>query len=291
MNSPTNMRYPTPPTAGQILHPDVNVGIHRWTLDGALADVGQFGSLYEDGEMLLFDDSGLEIAEHEWRLLASINPPVVPVDDKLYKKAKLRRMLLPFAKDVPHVLDHLCGQNRKAAGRLQALISRVTQLLRARAVALFPTYKFVGEDITWRLTPTESEDIHYDSYEEHGKEFHGLRMFINLDSAPRLWGVGPKIQHSIAKYAKLLPAVEQVNPNKYNDSVNKFLPWTEIPRHYVAFATNNLWLVHSQIVAHEIVFGRKMIGCTFQVDPSSVLDQSKLFHNVVRGAIKEFKGA
>jgi hypothetical protein len=257
--------------------------------DALLPDPQSVMASYEAGNVIAFPRSGLRLPESAWQFLSGMPIPVS--DSNFIKKAKLRSLLAPVTAEtwgVTHVLRAFFTEADDAR-QLQALIQNVNEQLRLLVAHLFPKYKVVGENITWRLTQTESEEMHYDSYGLDADPHHHVRVFVNLDTKPRLWGVGNPVDETIRLYRdRCRPhARPGQDANQFNGTLNKILPWEEIPRHFVAFAPGNLWLVNSQVVAHEIVFGRRMIAATFDVDPASMLDPSRLFAEVVRKTVTE----
>jgi hypothetical protein len=248
-----------------------------------------FMESYEDSDLLLLLSAGLQLFDQDWALLNSIKPPVV--QDNFAKKAKLRNLLADVTMDnLPtHVLGRL-GLTLADAQHMQRVITSATDQLRLIVKGMFPMYKIVGEDITWRFTATEAEEMHYDSYGTTPTPHHHVRLFVNLDDKPRLWAISQRVENTMRTYRDRLKEANGLDPNSFNGRVNKLIPWDEMPRKYVTFMPGNAWLVNSQIVAHEIIYGRKMVACTFNVDPASMLDQKKSFNNVVRQTMKEVYG-
>ena len=241
---------------------------------------------YEDNKAILFEDAGLGITAEDWAFLDNINLP--KINDNTYKKAKITQLVAPITDYSKHVLSGLFKNDRTTAERYRALVIAVTARVRKHVEGLFPGYRITDDSsITWRITLTDNEEIHYDSYGTSTSESHHVRVFVNLDSKPRLWGIGPVVDGTIKTYAERLAKHPVAHPNLFNATLNSVLPWHKIPRHYAAFVRNNMWMVNSQSVAHEAIFGRKLLACTYMCDPASIKDQSKSFQNLVRRTLKE----
>lgn len=240
---------------------------------------------YEAGHVVVFPAVDLGLSVEDWTLLNSINAKAA--ENNWFKKAKLVALEAKFVPGEAHVLDHHCPGDRETAAKLQALVVRATARLRQIAKYMFPTYAVRGENITWRLTPNEGEPMHYDSYGFVADPHHHIRMFVNLDTCPRLWGVGPPVDVAIAAYRDRVREFDTFEANLFNAQLNLTLPWEEVARSHVAFAPGNVWLVNSQVVAHEIIYGRKMVACTFDVDPDSMTNRDMFFGDVVRRALRE----
>lgn len=79
---------------------------------------------------------------------------------------------------------------------LQSQIASFAMQLRLGLRRLFPKYlSLVEESITWRLTETVDEPMHFDFFDEgkpmrpEWRDRHRLKLFINIDSQPRTWHV------------------------------------------------------------------------------------------------------
>lgn len=266
-----------------ILNPDVSTRIDYYDVEPGNMHPKVMLHHYEYNDVIVFKTAGLALTEDDWALINAINPP--PSDDNWIKKAKLKALLAPHLPNKPHVLRTL-GVGEAKVGRVQELIRRVNAQLRAYVESWFPDYKILDDQsITWRFTPTESEAMHYDSYGVTANDYHNVRIFINLDDKPRLWGVGNPVDVTIKQHRDLCVPFENDHPNLFNAGLNKDLPWDQIPRHFVAFAPGNMWLVNSQTVAHEIIYGRKMIAATFACDPATMWKPEQSFVNVVKRAL------
>lgn len=236
--------------------------------------------LYEAGYVLVFKNAKLDMSDEDWHFFNSLNPPAS--NDNWLKKAKASALLAPV--DGTHVLVKL-GLSEAQAERLRQIIGRVNKQLRDRVTRWFPNYKVVNDQsVTWRLTPTESEEMHYDSYGKSTDDNHNVRLFVNLDSKPRLWGVGNPIDETIRIYRDRLKSRSTEHPNLFNGAVNNLLPWPEVARHFVTFAPLNMWLVNSQLIAHEIIYGRRMIAGTYACEEKSMHRPELSFVNRVRKA-------
>jgi hypothetical protein len=75
------------------------------------------------------------------------------------------------------------GKNQKTAEQFRELVIKVTWRVRKIVEQLFPQYKIVDDSsLTWRMTETKSEVMHYDSYGESVSDLHNVPVFMNLDT-------------------------------------------------------------------------------------------------------------
>lgn len=239
---------------------------------------------YEDGGLILFPSPDLPLSPENWAFIDSIKSlrGDKVQEDKRAKKAKMRDLLAPFAPG--HVFETF-GLGAPETEALQTLIVRVNDWIKCRVRDLFPRYKIVGGQPTWRFTETGPEGLHYDSYGVEPNDHHHVRVFVNLDTEPRKWKVSMPVTGTICKYRNRCSAYRDLHPNLFNAAINFDLPWEEMPRAEIDFSPGTLWMVNSQIIAHEIVQGRKMAAFTFQIDPATMDDPSKHFVTSVRAAL------
>lgn len=245
--------------------------------------------MYENGDVIVADSLDLPMQPEDWDFIKAIDLP--PTLMLAVQKAREYDLMLPVtAAGFPkHVLSYYFPGDLKKAVRFQQIMERVNKRVRRHVTDLFPCYDIVQEHITWRFTRTENEAIHFDSYAGNANDYHNVRIFVNLDDKPRLWGVSHKVPAMIEKYPHLASLHDGEHPNLFNNVINKNVPWHEVPRHFVAFAPGNAWLVNSQLVSHEIIFGRKLLACVFSVDPKSMRREEDGFVFKSMNAVEKHK--
>lgn len=293
-STPAQLGTPGPSLSAEVVGlQELNVqAVDDWRMGGGSQSMYFAVSSYERGKLLYTPSIELGLSQEDWDFLD--NMPQVTSDSNFYKKAKMKAVMAPVDKGdySKHVLAIFFPKDPKKAKHLQNLITRTNDVIRTTIHKMFDSYSFVGENITWRLTKTESEEIHYDSYGTAHDPLHHVRVFINLDDHPRFWGLGPVIQDSIHRFPEAARSVDPaLPPNLFNDQFNKKIPWNQVDRAYTLFAPGSCWIVNSQVVAHEIIWGRKMIACTFDVDPSTMLDPERSFNNLVSKALSEVRSS
>ncbi len=245
---------------------------------------------YENGHLLVCDGVELPFDEREWELIRSVDLP--PSKDNFLQKAREQDLMLPIvpAKFNKHLLNYFFPGDHFKAALFQATMAKTNAYLRGVVGDLFPEYKVVKDYITWRFTRTENENMHFDSYGGNDNDLHNLRLFINIDDKPRLWGVSYPVDDFIKMHASVVKGFKPAHPNTLNDALTHRTPLATAPRHFIAFPPGSAWLVNSQVVSHEIVFGRKVIACVFQVDPKTMLDPTKGFVPRVERALRGIHG-
>jgi hypothetical protein len=130
---------------------------------------------------------------------------------------------------------------------------------------LFPTYRNIDwRRTTFRFTQTDTEHVHVDSFSDGKpsapfKQRPRLKFFLNVDTQPRVWNVGPTLadllKHSAGAFGPSLPADVNMVCHRVNGSdviANAPRELVEIPPRGVIFA-------NGATVIHQVVFGRRMV--------------------------------
>lgn len=145
--------------------------------------------------------------------------------------------------------------------------------------SIFKGYKFTAERAVWRLTTTMNENLHIDTYREPVPQ-HFARMFINIDTQPRIWQTSWRVDDIIKQQRDNLTPdiVEPLTPNQLWSRLNTSTFgksskewWDNQPRHVAYFNPGDVWIVDSRLVAHQIFYGRRAVSIDFFVDPASMI--------------------
>ena len=227
---------------------------------------------YESGKVILIDNPPFQAnTDILWNV-------TYPPDDRPIKKMKMRHLLQDYTKN--HQLRKVFGDDVAEFKKFRAETIRVTDFIWRGLKTMFPKYKIVGDLATWRFAVTHTEDLHLDDYGRENPKHHYLRAFWNADSYPRIWLVGAH-RREIAKMANIdLPSSDASATNRI---LNQFLGKSlgrqpsHTPQHLVAFKPGAMWIVHSEYVPHSIVFGRRLVGVSHEVDPRSMADPKLWF--------------
>jgi hypothetical protein len=133
----------------------------------------------------------------------------------------------------------------------------------------------------WRLNTIRRENLHVDTYRNPLPD-HFARLFINLDTQPRIWNTSYTIGQMYEKFGRKMPdkAFE-------GDDLNRFwhiLAMTAFgdsrhmdnePRHAIFFEPGDVWVVDSRQVAHQIFYGRRAVSIDFFVPRDAMHDPTK----------------
>ena len=216
----------------------------------------------------------------EWKKIGTANG----IEESIYERdgASLR-----VRQDHPFIQ---LGMGIEQACYLQSQIASFNAQLRRGLSVLFPAYHSLKEaNITWRLTETIEEGMHFDVFgqgaplgAEH-KQVHRVKIFINIDSEPRRWRTSLDLPAVLDTCRDQLPMELPDDVNVVNDVIDKFGVLKNLPYHEFAYPTMSAVISNSEVIAHEVVYGRRVVGGEFLCDQRDMLDPGKLTHRCLRG--------
>jgi hypothetical protein len=155
--------------------------------------------------------------------------------------------------------------------------------------AVFADYAFEKKKVVWRLNTVMNENMHLDVYDEE-RPHHFARMFINLDTQPRIWQTSWTIDDLVEQLKGRIPDTvirEKSRADLWKElSFALFGPspeewWDSQPRHVAYFDPGDVWIVDSRQVAHQILYGRRALSIDFSVARESMRDPSRHYLSFV----------
>lgn len=149
---------------------------------------------------------------------------------------------------------------------------------------MFAGYSIERRKVTWRVNVIHNENMHLDAYKEPMHN-HFARMFINLDTQPRIWKTSWTVDELYARVGKdALKRAGSGNPDALHASLNALTFgrtskewWDNQPRHVAYFDPGDVWIVDSRQVAHQIFYGRRAVSIDFLVDPASMANPRRQY--------------
>ena len=157
----------------------------------------------------------------------------------------------------------------------------------------FPRYMILKPSITWRLNETWNENLHLDVYRED-LENHHLRVFVNLDSAPRIWHTSHSLEWLLKNELTRLDRnfLKQNTPGRICHALNfeVFKGFEDSgregqPKHIIFFEPGDIWFVDSRKVSHQIFFGRKALSTEYAIHNDSMRDPKTHYLKIVNDAV------
>jgi hypothetical protein len=219
---------------------------------------------YEDNGVILLEDCGIDydapfIAATsfppEWKKIGTVNgitlPPIVLHEGKFHRTQ-----------------NPLCGLVKDDA----TLLKLYSELLRLElgfkllVAELFADYRdILWYNCTFRFVKTESEPVHLDAFGQ-GRAFppeerlRRLKLFLNVDSQPRVWNVGPPLPEVLAHLRPRLPASLPDDLNVLCDLLNKSGALAGLPVQRLEIPPRGVVFANGSTVAHQVVSGNRMVS-------------------------------
>ncbi len=175
------------------------------------------------------------------------------------------------------------------ASYLQSQVASFNWQLRRGLQVLFPAYRSLQDvNITWRMTETIEEGMHLDVFgngaptTKGAKLAHRVKVFINIDSAPRRWRTSYDLPGVLGKCRGKLPAELPDDVNVVNDVIDKAGVLKDLPYHNLVYPPMSAVICNGEAVAHEVVYGQRTVGAEFMCYQQDMLDPGKHTHQCMR---------
>ena len=258
--------------------PDYFVEVANLRIDTPLSEIESIVEPYEAGKVIYFPKLKFDIDFDFWERL--------PTD----KYPELKR-LSSLAVGDPSQRDTLLDKKLASANlppELEAALRPAIQRLYDQVIPiyerLFAEYKFVTRRVTWRLNTIHNENLHVDTYAIEFED-HFARMFINLDSQPRIWSTSYRVNEMFERFGAKIPidVARNGTRGKFWKELDRAsyggtsVWWDRQPRHFAYFDPGDAWIVDSRQVAHQIFYGRRAVSIDFFVDTATMLSPEKQY--------------
>lgn len=207
----------------------------------------------------------------------------------------IRRQGNAYSLDEEHLFLRLFGaQNSGIASYFQSQVALTNWQIRLGLVTLFPQYHSLAEgNITWRLTKTGAEGLHFDVFKEGAaltedeKKYHRIKLFFNIDKAPRLWRISWHMRELMKERRAHLPDALPDDINVASWAFDKLGILKDAPCHEASFPPFSAWLVNSEARAHEVLSGHRMIAAEYHCLKEDMLDPALHTHDRMKNWITE----
>ena len=200
--------------------------------------------------------------------------------------------LKKFGIDLSPSFDNLDQHHRclREQGIAEPLADRIRDQMQTIYDALIPIYQavfggysFGRRKVMWRLNTIMAENMHVDTYKNEVED-HFARMFVNLDSQPRIWHTSWRIQDMMDQAKGRIPAEQleglsrgkvwaKLNAAFFGQNSREW--WDDQPRHIAFFDPGDIWVVDSRQVAHQIFYGRRALSIDFYVAKEAMKDPDR----------------
>ncbi|QUT04349.1 Kdo hydroxylase family protein [Sphingobium phenoxybenzoativorans] len=165
--------------------------------------------------------------------------------------------------------------------------------------SLFPFYHYKRRYCIYNLCEMLAHNLHFDS-PEHAGDFTQLRVFVNLDNFPRIWRIGEKLEQvvddcydtgrlkdSIGKHPREFTrqTTRSAFGDRYESGAHRY------SMHSIAFHPGEVWFLNPNMLAHEVVYGRRILDGAFLFDASYLRNPQRFYPRIVETLHKEHLGA
>jgi hypothetical protein len=152
---------------------------------------------------------------------------------------------------------------------------------------LFPAYFYEKKYWSWRFNAMDLGYLHLDvppPYKEHQ-----MRSFMNLSRRPRIIEFGPDLESLISKFydSEKLSEIQNLNTTDYLQEIKnrlfKRLKLDEhfLPRHSLRLAPGAIWISHSSLITHGLVYGEKTVCLETRIPAEYLKNPEKNFHVII----------
>lgn len=152
---------------------------------------------------------------------------------------------------------------------------------------LFPEYDFSAMYWSWRMNKMDLGYLHLDippGYKEHQQ-----RCFMNLSQRARVLEVGPTLESLISHFyhSEELEQYSHLNTTEYLTEIKKHLfkklklDEHHLPRHTLRLASGAIWISHSSLITHGIVYGEKTVCLETRIPPHQIKNSGNEFSKVM----------
>ena len=238
----------------------------------------QLTDSYESGKLILLRNAPLEI---DYDLLNQVSLST----GRRFKKITDKFFLLPrlYQPKVARELWSAFGIDARFFLTVRKEVTSVSTQVRQLGRTLFPHYRFLEWDVSWRFTPTGPEALHIDSFGSN-ENFQYVRIFINIDHEPRLWNASHRLEELAARHydSDHLEELRGLSGNEFCRRLNVIAfggmeraGADGQDRHVIEFEQGDVWLCDSRVVSHQIVRGRRLVASHFKIAPESMLDPAR----------------
>ncbi|HEY8592019.1 MAG TPA: Kdo hydroxylase family protein [Sphingomicrobium sp.] len=154
---------------------------------------------------------------------------------------------------------------------------------------LFPFYQYSKRYCIYNLAEMLAHNMHFDS-PEHAGDCTQLRAFVNIDKFPRIWRIGgsledmagncyrtAKLQRTIRQHARVFTRETTLASfgDRYESGAHGY------PMHSIAFQPGDVWFLNPNMLAHEVVYGRRVLDGVFLFDANQLRNSDRFYPRIV----------
>lgn len=232
---------------------------------------------YEDAKVIVFPNLKANIDHDLWGGLDTdkyqeLKKFGITVDAKDHGNVERHREILLERGLDAGLVNALCEQFRSIYNDLIPVYR-----------AIYADYDFTKQKVVWRLNTIMNQNMHFDTYKQENDQ-HFARLFINLDTQPRIWQTSwwigeaanrldGKIPTGFLRKSNRAQLWMEMNLATFGSTTREW--WDDQPRHVAYFAPGDIWAVDSRQVAHQIFYGRRALSIDFSLPREKMKDPTR----------------
>ena len=250
---------------------------------------------YEEGDLLILKNYRFEAGCATFNKLLFPNrkyaaKTILHVDESIHGEP-------PRHREWDEIGKLLCS-TKVALDEFRASVAAANAELIRIAAALFPLYAFEKRLCIYNLTEMLSHNMHFDS-PHHAGDYTQLRIFVNLDAFPRIWRVGQSLESivrdcygpgqlhkTIGQHPRQFTRSTTMASfgDRYDSGAHRY------PMHSIAFQPGEVWFLNPNMMAHEVVYGRRLLDGVFLFDRGDLRNPDRYYPKIVERLHKEQLG-
>jgi hypothetical protein len=234
---------------------------------------------FEDGKIIILEDLKVKNLDFFIDLAyAEFKTWVPPLEDDKILNSKI---------DSQHVLWNYFGNNNI----IESIQSHLTPFQKHWSEIyklLFPRYIPKFEYWSWRLNKMDLGYLHFDVPPPYPE--HQMRSFMNLSTRPRILEIGPTLEDITTKFYDSfnLDRYKSLNTTDYLTMIKKLFFKDQnfenfhLPRHILQLAPGAIWISHSSLISHGLIFGEKTVCLESRIPSEQIKNVSRRFDKVMQ---------
>jgi hypothetical protein len=154
---------------------------------------------------------------------------------------------------------------------------------------LFQHYSYDKRYCIYNLTEMLAHNMHFDS-PQHAGDFTQLRAFVNIDNYPRIWRIGGTLEEmanncyrsadlkkTMGSHARMFSRKTTLASfgDRYESGAHPH------PMHSIAFQPGEIWFLNPNMLAHEVVYGRRILDGVFLFEQAGLRNPERFYPTIV----------
>ncbi len=171
----------------------------------------------------------------------------------------------------------------------EAAVRQANDELLALSDRLFPHYRYAQRLCLYNFAEMLAHNMHFDS-PEHAGHLTQLRAFVNVDNYPRIWRVGGTLEEmasncyrsadlkkTMAKHPRTFSRQTTLSSfgDRYESGAHPY------PMHSIAFQPGDVWFLNPNMLAHEVIYGRRILDGVFLFEQSGLRDPERYYPVII----------